>query len=242
MVSKPNAGESNGTPAEQSSTTMKLRQQAALMRCMTLGPFADAPWLASRSHPLLSIPRLASMAGSLEREPLARVLQAKAFCESNSADIFYSSGNEGLSWICFEGSCADLAQQAWGDRETTLRDATSRSQAPISARVASRDRGYAAPDATADGDGQGDGDGDGDGDGQGDGQGDACRAVTPELAKPQPKPDPNPNPDSNPEPNTNPKPAQLTPELAKPKPKPDPKPDPEPKPNTNLTPTLSLRR
>jgi len=208
------------------------------MSCMTLGPFADAPWLASRSHPLLSIPRLASMAGSLEREPLARVLQAKAFCESNSADIFYSSGNEGLSWICFEGSCADLAQQAWGDRKTTLRDATSRSQAPISARVASRDRGYAAPDATADGDGQGDGDGDGDGDEQGD----ACRAVTPELAKPQPKPDPNPNPDSNPEPNTNPKPAQLTPELAKPKPKPDPKPDPEPKPNTNLTPTLSLRR
>ena len=111
------------------------------MSCMTLGPFADAPWLASRSHPLLSIPRLASMAGSLEREPLARVLQAKAFCESNSADIFYSSGNEGLSWICFEGSCADLAQQAWGDRKTTLRDATSRSQAPISARVASRDEG-----------------------------------------------------------------------------------------------------
>ena len=146
------------------------------MSCMTLGPFADAPWLASRSHPLLSLPRLASMAGSLEREPLSRVLQAKAFCESNSADIFYSSGNEGLSWICFEGSCADLAQQAWGDPETTLHMATSRSQAPISARVASRDRGYTASDATADGTSAAPDAA------EGDRQDDACRAVTPELA------------------------------------------------------------
>ena len=151
------------------ASSIASKQPPEGMGCMTLGPFADAAWLASRSHPLLSLPRLASMAGSLEREPLARVLQAttashhlspappqpntttalhrhspappppctttsllhhspsprssppprvlqaKAFCESNSADIFYSSGNEGLSWICFEGSCADLAQQAWDD-------------------------------------------------------------------------------------------------------------------------------
>ena len=101
---------------------------------MTFGPFADTPWLASQSHALLSLPRLASIAGSLEQEPLAHVLQAKAFCESNSADIFYSSGNEGLSWICFEGSCSDLAQQAWGDRGTTLQEATLRSKARITDR------------------------------------------------------------------------------------------------------------
>jgi hypothetical protein len=142
------------------------------MSCMTLGPFADTPWLASRSHALLSIPRLASIAGSLEREPLAHVLQAKAFCESNSADIFYSSGNEGLSWICFEGSCSDLAQQAWGDRGTTLHEATSRSQAPIAARVASRDRGYAAPGATGESEGEAQ---------EEDAPQNACRALTPEL-------------------------------------------------------------
>ena len=199
------------------------------MSCMTLGPFADAPWLASRSHPLLSLPRLASMAGSLEREPLSRVLQAKAFCESNSADIFYSSGNEGLSWICFEGSCADLAQQAWGDPETTLHMATSRSQAPISARVASRDRGYTAPDATAGvisaaPDAPADATNTAPDAGEGDQQDDACRAVTPELASwlrdldgwtrrpfcdPNPSPDPNPNPNPNPSPSPSPSPHQV---------------------------------
>ena len=87
--------------------------------------------------------------------------------------FFYSSGNEGLSWICFEqGSCSDLAQQAWGDRGTTLHEATSRSQAPIAARVASRDRGYAAPGATGESEGEAQ---------EEDAPQNACRALTPEL-------------------------------------------------------------
>ena len=136
---------------------------------MTLGSFtARAPWLASRSHQLLEPPRLASLASTVERVPLGSCYQAKAFCPGNSADIFFASGNEGLSWICFGASCAKLAQQAWDDPDATIAEAIQHSQAPISVRVgARRGGGYLAEG--------GDG-GDGDGD-------DArARAVTPELA------------------------------------------------------------
>ena len=105
---------------------------------------ATSPWLATsdchHSSRLLDRTKLHSLAALVENAPLSGLVQAKAFCSDNDADTFFSSGNDGLSWICFNEACASLSQQAFGRPDATIAEALARMQSPIAARVASRGR------------------------------------------------------------------------------------------------------
>ena len=99
---------------------------------------AAQPWLQKGVVPNLLAVNFAELAGTIDAVRLTQCSQVKAFCGDNDADSFFSSGNDGLAWICWSEACAELASQAWGERNASLATALARSQSPIAARVASR--------------------------------------------------------------------------------------------------------
>jgi hypothetical protein len=99
---------------------------------------AGHPWLQKGAAPNLLAVKLAELAETVDAVRLTQCSQVKAFCGDNDADSFFSTGNDGLAWICWSEACAELASQAWGERNASLAKALARSQGPIAARVASR--------------------------------------------------------------------------------------------------------
>lgn len=129
------------------STLPTSLQLSARPGSARLGGFESCqPWLARADDPLLAKPTLGQLADGVLRARLADLRQTKAFCADNSAEAFFSTGNDGLAWICWGESCATLAQQAWGEPDTALGAAVKRTQGPVSARVATRGlQSYALP-------------------------------------------------------------------------------------------------
>mgnify|MGYP006139234247 CR=1 FL=1 len=120
----------------------------ASLQLSRLGSFAsDRPWLArADDDPFLAKPTLDKLADGVLQARLADLRQTKAFCADNSAETFFSTGNDGLAWICWGESCATLAQRAWGEPDIALGAAVERTQGPVSARVATRGlESYALP-------------------------------------------------------------------------------------------------
>lgn len=80
---------------------------------------------------------LRALSAAIEQARIRDCDQSKAFCADNSADSFFSTGNDGLSWICWGEACAELADAAWGQPDATIATALDLTQAPLACRVAS---------------------------------------------------------------------------------------------------------